>query len=326
MVPSLLGAAAGQTTTSEAPIDPFATVTIVDPNRGMATDTLTISFAGGNGTLSGTGLTGSGGTYFLSGTAASITSELDALTFTPVDGVPNTSVTTTFTLSDLSSAFTTPTVNNTTTVIDSDPAVAQTIAGTVPGQTTTSEAPVSPFSTVTIGDANNDGTDTDTLSISYTAGDGTLSGSGLTGLAGSYSLTGTASVITGELDALTFTPAGAGTTTFTLSDLSKAFTTPAIDSNTTVTDTDLAAVAPTITGTVGGQTTTSEAPVSPFSGVTITDPNNGGADTNILTITFAGADGTLSGSGLAGSNGNYSLTGTAAGITGELDPLTFTPR
>jgi uncharacterized repeat protein (TIGR03803 family) len=38
-------------------------------------------------------------------TAAAITSELRALSFTPVDGVPNTSVTTTFTLSDTSSAY-----------------------------------------------------------------------------------------------------------------------------------------------------------------------------------------------------------------------------
>ena len=53
--------------------------------------------------------------------------------FTPVDGVPNTSVTTTFTLSDKSSAYGTPTVNSATTVTDSDPAVAptSTIAETV---------------------------------------------------------------------------------------------------------------------------------------------------------------------------------------------------
>ena len=37
--------------------------------------------------------------------AAAITSELRALSFTSVDGVPNTSVTTTFTLSDTSSAY-----------------------------------------------------------------------------------------------------------------------------------------------------------------------------------------------------------------------------
>jgi uncharacterized repeat protein (TIGR03803 family) len=55
--------------------------------------------------LSGTGLSVSSGNYTLTGTAAAITSELRALSFTSVDGVPNTSVTTTFTLSDTSSAY-----------------------------------------------------------------------------------------------------------------------------------------------------------------------------------------------------------------------------
>ncbi len=78
-------------------------MTIGDANAG-ATDTLSITLSG-PGSLSGTGLSVSSGTYTLSGTAAAITSELQALSFTPVDGVPNTSVTTTFTLSDTSSAY-----------------------------------------------------------------------------------------------------------------------------------------------------------------------------------------------------------------------------
>ena len=55
------------------------------------------------------------------------------MSFTPVDGVPGTSVTTTFALSDTSSASGTPTVNSATTVTDSDPAVGptSTIAETV---------------------------------------------------------------------------------------------------------------------------------------------------------------------------------------------------
>ena len=108
-VPTITGAVAGQTTTSEAPVTPFSTVTFTDTNNGGThTDTLTITLAGG-GTLSGTGLINDGGgVYTLSGTAAAITSELDALVFTPVDGVPNTLVTTTFTLSDQSSAYAPP--------------------------------------------------------------------------------------------------------------------------------------------------------------------------------------------------------------------------
>ena len=118
----------GQTTTSEAPVRPFAHATIGDANAG-ATDTLTITLGGAGGTLiDGTGFSGlttvGAGVYRLSGTAGAITSELDALIFTPTAGAPNTTSTTTFTLSDLSSANGAPTVDSTTTVIDSDPAAA----------------------------------------------------------------------------------------------------------------------------------------------------------------------------------------------------------
>jgi hypothetical protein len=101
--PTITGTVSGQTTTSDTPIDPFSDVTIGDANAGT-TDTLSITLSG-PGSLSGTGLSGSDGSYTLAGTAAAITSELRALSFTPVDGVPNTSVTTTLTLSDTSSGY-----------------------------------------------------------------------------------------------------------------------------------------------------------------------------------------------------------------------------
>src|SRR5262249_55607364 len=56
-----------------------------------------------------------------------ITSELHALVFTPKAGAPGSSTTTTFTLSDLSSANATPTVNSSTTVINTDPAAGAPI-------------------------------------------------------------------------------------------------------------------------------------------------------------------------------------------------------
>ena len=86
--------------------------------------------------------------------------------------------------------------------------------------------------------------------------------------------------------------------------------------------------APTISGTVSGQTTTSEAAVKPFAGATIADPNFGATDT--LTITLGGAGGTLAdGTGFSSLTtvgaGVYRLSGTAAAITSELDALIFTP-
>ena len=118
----------GQTTTSETPVRPFAHATVGDANVG-ATDILTITLGGAGGTLAdGTGFnsltTVGAAVYTLSGTAAAITSELDALIFTPTAGAPNTSSTTTFTLSDQSSAGGAPVVDTTTTVIDNDPSLA----------------------------------------------------------------------------------------------------------------------------------------------------------------------------------------------------------
>ncbi len=325
VAPTILGTVAGQKTTSEAPVKPFANVTIGDVNAN-ATDTLTIALSGA-GALSGTGLLGSGAAYTLTGAASTITSELDALSFTPAAGGANTTSTTTFTLSDLSNAYATAITNSTTTVINSDPAVAPTIAGTVVSQTTTSEAPVSPFANVTIGDVNANATDT--LTITLTGKGGSLSGVGLTPKgSGVYALSGAVSIITSDLDALSFTPTGgapgtSSTTTFTLSDLSSAYVTPTADGTTTVVDNDPAGLAPTITGTLSGQKTTSEAAVSPFAKVTINDPTANATET--LTISLSGPGGALTGTGFTVSNGIYTLSGAAATVTSELDALSFTP-
>ena len=332
LAPTISGTVGGQTTTSDAPVKPFAHATISHANAG-ATDMLTITLGGAGGTLAdGTGFnslgTVGGGVYTLSGTAAAITSELDALVFTPTAGTPNTSSTTTFTLSDQSSAGGPAVGDTTTSVTNSDPAVPPTIAGTVSGQATASEAPVRPFPHATVGDSNVGGTDTLTITLGGVGG--TLSGTGLSGgVGGVYTLSGTAAAITGELDALVFTPkAGApntsSATTFTLSDVSSAGGAPAADNTTSVTDSD-PAVAPTISGTVGGQTTASEAQVRLFAHVTVGDRNAGATDT--LTIAFGGVGGTLSGTGLSGGVGGvYTLSGTAAAITGELEALIFTPQ
>jgi uncharacterized repeat protein (TIGR03803 family) len=123
-LPPIVGTVGGQSTTMEASVTPFKGVTIADSNPG-ATDTLTVTLGGAGGTLSGTGLSGgTGGVYALTGTASAITGELNALSFTPDAAWPNASATTTFTLSDVSSAGGGPVVDSTTTVIDNDPSGA----------------------------------------------------------------------------------------------------------------------------------------------------------------------------------------------------------
>ena len=110
---------AGQSTVADASIDPFSGVVITDPNFG-AIDTLTITLTGAGGTLMDgvgfAGLTSLSGVYTLTGSAATITSELDALIFKPTAGGPNTSSSTGFTLSVASSGYGTTTYSTPTTL------------------------------------------------------------------------------------------------------------------------------------------------------------------------------------------------------------------
>jgi hypothetical protein len=319
VAPSITNTSTPQSSTNESATTPFAGATVTDTNAASgtdagstATDTLTITLQGGTGTLSDgaafTGtrrLSGSGSTYTLTGTGAAITAELDRLVFTPTAGAPDTSSTTTFTLSDVSSVGKASNSDSTSQVTDTDPAVAPTITGTVANQATTSEAAVKPFSGVTIGDANgNNPTETVTITLGGTGG--TLTGAGLTqNPGGSYTLaTGTAANVTAELDALVFTPAAgapntSSTTTFTLSDASSAKTT-ASDGTTSVIDSDPAA--PTGGGTTGGGTTgggttggggtgpgapTNSTPTPPLVGF---DPTVSFSDPNTATLTGTVSD------------------------------------
>ena len=134
-LPSITGAVSGQTTSNEAAINPFATVTITDPNAA-ATDSLIITLAGAAGILSGAGLISLGNEiYELAATsAANLTAELHALIFVASphgDG----SATTTFTLSDTSSVGLTVSDAH-TSVIDTHQAGPTTINGPASGYAT----------------------------------------------------------------------------------------------------------------------------------------------------------------------------------------------
>ena len=322
VAPTIIGTVSSQATSSETPIDPFSGVTIGDTNAG-ATDTLSITLSG-PGSLSGTGLSVSSGIYKLTGTAAAITSELRALSFTPVDGVPNTSVTTTFTLSDTSSAVSHPVVA-TTAVTDSDPGVAPTIIGTVSSQATSSETPIDPFSGVTIGDTNAGATDTLSITLS---GPGSLSGTGLSVSSGIYKLTGTAAAITSELRALSFTPVDgmpntSVTTTFTLSDTSSAVSHPVV-ATTAVTDSD-PGVTPEVTGGASISTMAGAAAVVLDPGLSISDPDSStlaGATISISAGLLSG-DALTVGSPLTGITSSYNATTGVLTLSGQANLNTY---
>ena len=160
----------------------------------------------------------------------------------------------------------------------------------------------------------------------------------------SYTLTGTGADITAELDQLVFTPDPTGnpngsvTTTFELSDLSQAGGASNTDSTSQVTDTD-SPVAPSISNaSAPHDLDQTNPPASPFAGRHGERPNAaagsnaGSTATDTLTIALLGGTGTLSdAAGFSGgtlalqSDGSYTLTGTGAEITTELEQLVFTP-
>jgi hypothetical protein len=134
--PTISGTVAGQSTPSGQTDTPFSKVTINDPNI-RTSDSLSIQITGGGGALAdGAGFSGltesPAGVYLLAGTAAAITSELDALVFTP-----NTfSATSTFTLTDTTSLGTSKSNAKTTVAVTNGQPVAVSVSYYLANQAT----------------------------------------------------------------------------------------------------------------------------------------------------------------------------------------------
>jgi ELWxxDGT repeat protein len=119
--PVITGAAANQAVSDNTTIDPFANVTVTDPNIGQ-TETATVTPSNtANGTLSdpyaaSDGSTITNGVYMVTGTAAVVTADLDGLVFHPV--ASGSAVTTGFTIAVTNTAGQT-TSNAATSVVAS---------------------------------------------------------------------------------------------------------------------------------------------------------------------------------------------------------------
>jgi acyl-coenzyme A thioesterase PaaI-like protein len=339
--PTITGALANQTVNDNASIDPFAAISIIDPNAGQ-TETLTVTFSNAaNGSLSDPsaltdGSTFNNGVYTVVGTAAAVTVDLDALVFTPTNNQA-APVTTGFTVAVADSAGQTAS-NSTTSVVTTAVATTPTITGTLADQTVSDNARIDPFAAVSITDSNAGQTETLTVTLSSSA-NGALSDpnaltDGSTFKNGVYTVTGTAAAVTADLDALAFiptdhqvAPGGAVTTGFTVAVTDSAGQT-ASNSTTSVVTTAVATT-PTITGTLADQTVSDNARIDPFAAVSITDSNAGQTETLTVTLSSS-ANGALSDpnaltDGSTFKNGVYTVTGTAAAVTADLDALAFIP-
>ena len=343
--PTIAGTSAtAQTVDDNATIDPFNGVAIGDVDNPAQTQTVTVTLSTpADGTLStGSGFTAQGnGVYVFSGTAMAATTALDALVFTPIDNqiAPGTTENEGFTIaSNDGSITTTDTKTNVTIASIDDP---PTIAGTsATAQTVDDNATISPFTGVAIGDVDNPAQiQTVTVTLSAPA-DGTLStGSGFTAQGnGVYGFSGTAVAATTALDALVFTPTDNQIAPGTSESEGFAIASndgaggAASDAKTNVTITSIDDPS-TIGGTVANQTITDKGTATPFSGVTIGDPDVGASESVTITVTAGGvasdADGTLSGAGLTETSpgsGTYTLTAASPStVQAALRALVFTP-
>ncbi len=110
--PTIAGGSIAHALVGSTTDQPFAGVTIGDGNLGNPIDTLTITLSDASAKLAvgashpaGVTFTGGNGSYTLTGSAANITSELDALTLTAPSAVTGAVEALTFSLSDTSSGY-----------------------------------------------------------------------------------------------------------------------------------------------------------------------------------------------------------------------------
>ncbi|MEM1427886.1 MAG: DUF4347 domain-containing protein [Pseudomonadota bacterium] len=287
-----------------------------------------------NGTAVGTVTTNSGGTLVLSFNAAATTalvnSVLQSLTYANGSDTPGTSASIDWVFSDgaLDSAV------GTTTISITEENDAPVVAGTPPSPTIDDTATATPFSGLSLTDAEGEG---GTVAISYAGANGTLNGVGLSGAAGSYTLSGASPAeLTTRLQALTFQPtenqAAPGATTQTAFNLTAndgtedgaAFTLAKV-TVTSVND------APVIGGLTSGLMVDDTATVSPFSSAVLSDPDPG--QTVEIRVTLDDANkgaftaASLSATGFADAGtGTYTLSGaTIAAAQAALRGLSFAP-
>jgi hypothetical protein len=332
-----------------AALDPTAAVTDVDSGGMLAGATVSI----GSGFLAGDLLTfsnqngisgsydGSTGVLTLSGTATlgSYEAALESITYSftpapptgdPTEGNTDNFRTIDWTVTDGSTSNGISTTGTTTVHVVKQP---PTITGTVAGQMTTDEAALDPFSGVTIGDPNTGQTETVTITLSNNA-NGTLGNLGIgfyDSKAGDYVFTGTTLAVTAALDDLVFTPTehqvvpgNTVTTTFTI-EATDDYGVSTTDITTSVLATAVNDPA-SFTGTLANYGVANQGTSTPFTGLTVVDPDVGHTDTVTITLSNPSFGALSNLDGGVTNNGTYTLTGTPGAVTTAIDGLVLTPN
>ena len=305
-------------------IKPFAGLTLSDKSSADNVGA-TISLAAANGVLSGAGLSAAmlaSGTATYSFTAtspASLAKELDKLVFTPtlhqLAGGNSESTTLALNISGVNSSLTEISINQTETVSSTAPGLKTVTYNAVTGVLT--------LTGVNLG-ASGKNLNLADFSVSAAGKSYTLTGSGDS--ISHFSNTGFSltlgSADHSAVDAI-FSSNGTGSRTaaYTLAGAAGWDGASTLGASAKVT---ASYVSLSLSGLTSHATLSDTASIDPFKNLKITDSNSAGSDS--ATISFTAANGSLSGSGLSGGNGSYTLAATtAAQLQSELRSLVFTP-
>jgi hypothetical protein len=336
-------------TTDEAALALLAGFSIADTNSGAPTESVIITpTSTANGKFADPSFATDGamlvaGAFTITGSASLVSSVLDGLLFTPTahQVAPGSTVATSFLITDENSDGLTSAASFTVAALAvNDPPA---ITGALSAQAVTDEAAIKPFVSLSVTDPDFGVSDSATITLTGTSGlatdaNGLLSGTGVTKTGtGLYALSATTPAsLTSELAGLTFSPTahqvapGASVVT----DFDLTVTQGGTFTSNTATSVIAAAMndAPTISGALSAQAVTDAAAIKPFARLSATDPDFGASDSAMITLTGTSgvatdADGLLSGTGLTKTGtGLYTLAAASpAGLTSELDGLTFTP-
>ena len=208
---------------------------------------------------------------------------------------------------------------------------APALTGAGPGMTTSDTVPAAPFASLGLSDPDAGQIETASVTLSDPR-NGTLTnlgGGAYDALAGVYTLAGSAALVQAALQGLLFVPtphraAAGGQVTTGLAVAVQDGAGGGANAVTQVVAANLDAV-PVITGSVGGQSTTTTLAALPFAGLLLADPDVG----QIETLTVQGTPGLGSLQGGLGAydavTGAYTAQGTTAALTTDVQSLVFMP-